>query len=313
MTGSRRSHITALLANLAILALFVWAVHRFGGWEKLIDPWQRLPTHVLALAFAGMLASYAVRALRIYLAEKDIPRGRYGACLRLVLLNNAMNWMLPSRSGEVSFPLLMHRWFGIDFVRAAGTLFWLRLLDLQVLASITAVSAGLGWLGAGGTIIGIAIAALAIAAPPLLFLLRRPLAARVAGHTGRIPKLLHRAISGLPDKASGVALDIGLTWFAWTIKLAALGGVLARLADLPFSLGLLGAIGGDLSTVLPVHAPGGFGTYEAGEMLMLAPGAAPSATLLAAAVDLHLLVLTSALTAGALAWVAGVMPRSGRS
>jgi uncharacterized membrane protein YbhN (UPF0104 family) len=112
-------------------------------------------------------------------------------------------------------------------------------------------------------------------------------------------------LGGLPQRASGLALDLGLSWLSWGIKLSALGWVLSRLAGLPQSLGTLGAIGGDLSTVLPVHAPGGFGTYEAGVMALLAPGATPSGVLLAGAVNLHLLVLTTALLAGAAAWAAG--------
>ena len=90
------------------------------------------------------------------------------------------------------------------------------------------------------------------------------------------------------------------------MKLAALGIVLGLLAKVSPLAGTLGAIGGDLSTVLPLHAPGGFGTYEAGAMALLAPasGAADLGPLLAAAVNLHLLVLTTALIAGALAWLA---------
>ena len=91
------------------------------------------------------------------------------------------------------------------------------------------------------------------------------------------------------------------------MKLAALGIVLGLLAGLRPVLGTLGAIGGDLSTVLPLHAPGGFGTYEAGAMALLVPASAgaDAGPLLAAAVNLHLLVLTTALIAGAVAWLAG--------
>ena len=44
---------------------------------------------------------------------------------------------------------------------------------------------------------------------------------------------------------------------------------------------------------------------QAGVIALLAPGQAPSGALLAAAVNLHLLVLTTALLAGAAAWLAG--------
>src|SRR5581483_3780911 len=125
------------------------------------------------------------------------------------------------------------------------------------------------------------------------------------GGAQRSRGLAARVLGGVPQRLAGVALDLALSWSAWCVKLLALGWVLALLAGISPPLGTLGAIGGDLSTVLPVHAPGGFGTYEAGVLALLAPGAAPSGLLLAGAVDLHLLVLTTALLAGAAAWAAG--------
>lgn len=301
-----RAGLPALLLNLLVLGLFGWAVQHYWGWGRLLTPWRELPAAILALAVCGLLASYGVRALRIYLAERDIPRGRWWACLRLILLNNALNLLLPARSGEASFPLLMSRWFGIDAARATGTLIWLRLLDLHVLATVGAACAAGGWLGRdhGWSKLAWAAAALAAAAPLLLFALRQPLATRLSGQQGRLAGLAGRALDGLPARGSGLALDLGLSWLSWGIKLTALGWVLSRLAQVRQSLGTLGAIGGDLSTVLPVHAPGGFGTYEAGVLALLAPGAKPSGALLAAAVNLHLLLLTTALLAGAAAWLA---------
>jgi hypothetical protein len=299
----------ALLLNVIVLGLFAWFVQKHGGPAALMAPWRTLPIPVLILAVLGQLLSYGVRALRIYLAERDIPRDRLLACLRLILINNAVNLMLPARSGEASFPILMKRWFGIDAARATGTLIWLRLLDLHVLATVIAACAANGWLGAHHDLSWLAwIAAAGAAASPLLvFMLRAPLARRIQGRRGKAAVMLGRVLEGLPKRASGLALDLCLSWLSWGIKLAALGWVLSRLAGIPRSLGTLGAIGGDLSTVLPVHAPGGFGTYEVGVMGLLAPGAPLSGALFAGAVDLHLLVLTTALLAGAAAWAAGAM------
>lgn len=301
-----RAGAPALLLNALVLGLFVWAVEHYWGWGKLLAPWRNLELPVLLLAVCGLLLSYGVRALRIYLAERDIPRGQYLACLRLILLNNTINLLLPARSGEASFPILMNRWFGIDAARATGTLIWLRLLDLHVLATVGAACAAGGWLDTQHGLSSLAWLAAGAAAlsPLLLFVLRRPLAAKLAGRDGKIPGLMLRALTGLPHRYSGLALDLSLSWLSWGIKLTALGWVLSRLANIPQALGTLGAIGGDLSTVLPVHAPGGFGTYEAGVMALLAPGATPSGTLLAGAVNLHLLVLTTALLSGATAWLA---------
>lgn len=298
-----------LLLNLAVLAVFAWAVEHYWGWARLLAPWRELAIGTVLLAVAGMLASYALRALRIYLAERDIPRGRYLDCLRLILINNVVNLLLPARSGEASFPILMRRWFGIDPARATGTLIWLRLLDLHVLATVGALCAATGWLrpGDGRSTLLLAAAVLAAIAPPLVASLQRPLAARLAGREGRLAALALRALQGVPGRPAALALDLGLTWAAWAVKLAALAVVLSQLAAVSLTLGVLGSIGGDLSTVLPVHAPGGFGTYEVGALALLAPGALPGSTgpLLAAVVNLHLLLLTTALIAGAVAWLLG--------
>lgn len=305
MMRTRSGLIAAL--NLIVLGMFAWAVEHYWGWSRLLKPWVTLALGTVLLAVAGMLASYGLRALRIYLAERDIPRGRYLDCLRLILVNNLVNLLLPARTGEASFPILMRRWFGIDPARATGTLLWLRLLDLHVLATVGGVCAGLGWLASASALstfatLGAVVAALA---PLLLFAVHRPLALRLANRTDKPSVLALRVLRGVPDRLAILAIDLLLTWSAWGVKLAALGVVLAQLASIAVTLGVLGAIGGDLSTVLPIHAPGGFGTYEVGALALLAPGAAPgsSGALLAAVVNLHLLVLTTALFAGALAWL----------
>jgi hypothetical protein len=309
---ARASRAAVVALNLLVLSVFAWAVEHWWGWARLLAPWGTLPGAELALAVSGMLASYALRALRIYLAERAIPRDALFACLRLILLNNALNLLLPARSGEASFPILMSRWFGVDPARATGTLLWLRLLDLHVLATVGAVCAAAGWLASdhAGSVLAHVAAGLAAAGPLLLFLLRSRLVQLAGRGNGKPPRLLARALDGVPQRPAWLALDLVLSWSAWSVKLAALGWVLSRLAQLSPVLGTLGAIGGDLSTVLPLHAPGGFGTYEAGVMALLAPGidahSAQWATLLAAAVNLHLLVLTTALLGGAAAWLAGM-------
>lgn len=302
----------ALGLNAVVLGLFAAAVEHFWGWSRLLAPWSQIAPLTLALAIAGMLASYALRGTRIYLAETQIARGAWFACLRLILINNALNLILPARAGEVSFPVLMRRWFGIDATQAAGTLVWLRLLDLHVLATVAAACAASGWLlrVQGLSTLAWLGAALAAIAPLLVYALCEPLQARLARRSGKLAGFAAKALSGLPRQTSGLALDLLLTWAAWSVKLLALGVVLGLLAQLSPVLGTLGAIGGDLSTVLPLHAPGGFGTYEAGVMALLAPasGATELGVLLAAAVNLHLLVLTTALIAGALAWLGGAPP-----
>ena len=301
----RRALSSALSWALSLLVLvaFGWAVQHFWGWQKLFEPWASVPIALVALVAVAQLSSYSVRAYRVYYAEPEIPRGRWHDCLKLILLNNVINLLLPARTGEASFPVLLNRWFGVNPAKGAGTLLWLRLLDLGVLAVLALAVLGPTAIPGLSPLL-VAVLCLAGIAAPLLALPVQARAGRLlAGRGGKVAGLVRTVLDGVPAQASHVFVDIGLSWAAWSLKLAALAVVFAQLADLHFPDALMGAIGGDLSTVLPIHSPGGFGTYEAGVVALVALVADAGPALLAAAVNLHLLVLGIALLAGAYAWL----------
>lgn len=305
---TKRSLLIAL--QVLVLAAFAAAIEHWWGFARLLTPWAQVPLALVAMVVAAQLASYSLRALRIYLADARIPRGAWGRCLQLILLNNALNLLLPARTGEASFPLLMQRWFGVPLAEGTGTLLWLRLLDLNVLGvlALLCFAPALITLPAGIWPLLAAVAALApLLAPALSGRLGQHMQKREHGAA----QLLGKLLSGLPARLPQVGLDLLLTWSAWGIKLCALAAVFSALAQLPAVAALLGAIGGDLSTVLPIHTPGGFGTYEAGVIAFASPLAPPTPALLAAAVNLHVLVLGIALAAGALAWL--TLPRVRKS
>lgn len=287
-----------------VLGVFGWAVHHYWGWQRLFTPWASVPVALVALVVVAQFASYSVRGYRVYYAVPEIPRGRWHDCLKLILLNNVINLMLPARTGEASFPVLLRRWFGVTLGRGAGTLVWLRLVDLTVL--VVLALAVLGRVAFPALPIG-AVVALCVAGlvAPLVALPVRARADRLlAGRSGKIAGLLRKVFDGIPSQKSHVLVDLGLAWTSWGLKLAALAVVFAQLADLSLTDALIGAIGGDVSTGLPIHAPGGFGTYEAGVVALVAVVGDTGPALLAAAVNLHLLVLGIALLGGAYAWLA---------
>ena len=53
----------------------------------------------------------------------------------------------------------------------------------------------------------------------------------------------------------------------WVLKLSIVGMLLTSLANIPAGAGFCGALGGELAGVLPLQAPAGVGTYEAGVAL----------------------------------------------
>ena len=301
MTPSlKRTLLIAL--QVLLLAGFALAIEHWWGFARLLAPWSQVPLALVGLVVAAQLASYSLRALRIYLAEPRIPRGAWAQCLQLILLNNALNLILPARTGEASFPILMQRWFGVPMTEGTGTLLWLRLLDLNVLgvlALLTFAPALLTLPFILWALLAVVAALLPLTAP----LLNRQLSQALQAREGKAATLTRKVLAGIPQVTSQVLLDMTLSWSAWGIKLAALAAVFAALAQLSPVVGLLGAIGGDLSTVLPIHTPGGFGTYEAGVIAFASPLAPPTPALLAAAVNLHILVLGIALAGGAIAWL----------
>lgn len=299
----RTLHALMPALQVLILAALVYALHSLWGLERLLAPWRNVPALLILGAIAAQAVSYSLRALRIYWAEPQIPRGAWHHCLRLVLINNALNLLLPARTGEVSFPVLMQRYFGLPLAAGTGTLLWLRLLDLNILLVLSAALLLPQQFGLGQTTPALAAGVLALAPLAVLAVRSRGIAA-LARREGRWTRWASEALSACPKQIREVLRDLCLTWAAWLIKLCVLGLVFATLAGVTVSAGVLAAIGGDLSTVLPLHTPGGFGSYEAGVLLFAGANQSSVAALLAAAVNLHLLLLGIALIAGTIAWMA---------
>ncbi len=74
-------------------------------------------------------------------------------------------------------------------------------------------------------------------------------------------------MAGAFRAARGGAAAWGFAIANWVLKLGIVGMLLASLADLPLGAGFCGALGGELAGVIPLQAPAGVGTYEAGVAL----------------------------------------------
>ncbi len=293
-THARLALGVALL--LTVLAAVQWSI----GWPQLLAPWRSLDPLALALAAVLTLLSYLARTLRLYDYFLPATAGGLGACLKLTLLHNLLNNLLPMRSGELSFPLLLHRYFAVPLPRSLAALLWFRLMDLYALGLIALMAIGDHWLPAGW-LAPLAVAWLAL--PWLLLTVQERLLPRVAR---RLPEhwraRLAQARTGLPRTPVALMRAWFWTLFNWVVKLAVFAWILILFAPLLSpAVALLGAIGGDLTSVLPVHGVAGAGTYEAGVLAALLPFGVPAVQALTAAVNLHLFMLGLSLAGGALA------------
>lgn len=293
--GSRRGSILGWSLGGALLLAVVLLVHDSVGWGNLLAPWREIPPHNLALALLLVLASYALRTIRIHLYFSPDTSGAFLRSFRLILLHNLFNNLLPMRSGEASFPLLMKRDFQVPFTRSVPGLFYLRLLDLHFLLLLGALV-----FAPGRGILGWGVAALLLPLPILGFLLQGWIQSRVQGGTlgsrGTITWL-----EGLPRSRT---LFLG-TWLwtvvNWSVKLLVFAWILRAFTPLSYATALLGSITGELSSVLPIHGVAGAGTYEAGIMASLIPMGVEMEAALTGAVNLHLFVLGASILSGLLA------------
>jgi uncharacterized membrane protein YbhN (UPF0104 family) len=133
----------------------------------------------------------------------------------------------------------------------------------------------------------------------------------------RFKKLINEVDDGIPRSLATFIRAWALTVLNWGVKVLVLAWVLALMRVEPIAACFGGALGGELSSVLPVHAPAGVGTYPAG----IAAGAAAfgadraagaAAILAKASINAHLLVIVSALVGTGISLVLPVLAGLGR-
>ena len=255
------------ILSWVLLVAFVAAVEWFWGWSELLKLWQNLSWQSLAVAAILFLTSYLVRTWRLYDYFPSQLGGRLITALRLMLIHNILNVLLPARTGEVSFPLLMKRYFGVEYSRSLPALLWFRILDLHTVLFFGV----LAFLAQYLSLPMVIIASLAWASIPLLLYHSRHYATANLGREGKWRPFAHKVLDGFPSSPVAFWKCWGLTLLNWGVKIAVLAWLLGQFVDASAWYRMMSAIGGELTSVLPFHAPGGVGTYEAGMMAVLTP------------------------------------------
>lgn len=284
----------ALIAVLAIAAYALF-VQWVWGWGSILEGWRDVGIWTIIVALALLVGTYVIRTHRMQDYFPKETAGRFLWLFRVTQIHNLLNIMLPFRAGETSFPLLMRSEFGVPLAHGTAALLVLRLLDLHALLA----AAGVGLVAGSGYKAWACAAWLIFLVLPLaLFPLK---GAAVGLARNKFPPKLARFADqiedGIPPDTAAFLRAWLLTVLNWGVKVIVLAWVLRLMGLDPIAACFGGALGGELSSVLPVHAPGGVGTYPAG----IAAGAAAfgiskaSLSLLAkASINAHLLVIVSA-------------------
>ncbi len=290
----------------AVLVLgLVLLVHVGVGWGSLLAPWTQIPPRIVITGLGLVVGSYAIRAIRIQAYFRPETSGRFPSTFRLILIHNLLNNLMPMRTGEASFPVLMASRFNVPYSRSIPALIYLRTLDLHFVlllggAALLLDRTRFAWL----------LLLLLVPIPYGVFRMQDVLARKLEGKNGWVRGVGRKIFEGLPSSA-------GLFWTTWlwtavnwAVKLLVLAWVLTAFTPMPYPVALVGTTTGELSSVLPLHGIAGAGTYEGGVLAGLVPLGIDLETALRGAVNLHLFVLGVAILAGILA---ALTPTGGRS
>lgn len=286
-----------LLSVLAVIAYTVFIEWLFG-WETVLAQWQALGFVPVVAASALMLASYLLRAWRIHDYFPEETTGNFARLFRITQVHNVLNIMLPLRTGEISFPVLMKTEFGISIIRATSALLVMRLLDLHAL--LAAGTVGIVFEASQGPV-GRLVWFLFLILPTFVYALRRPVFQLLADRgPQRFQRIGAELEAGLPRTMLLFVRAWIMTLINWFAKVAMLAMLLGYLGVKPVAATFGGALGGELSSVLPIHAPAGVGTYPAAitaGALGFGGADSPEAreNLSRASINLHLLIVFAAL------------------
>lgn len=284
--------------GILIFTGFIVLIEQKYGWLPMLSAWGRLDIQDLGIALALIAAGYLLRTLRIFYYFEPAAAGRFSRCLRVMLLHNCLSNLMPMRSGEIAFPVLMQKTFGITAGRSVPALLWFRLLDFLFLFILWGIA--LQWTNPRPLITG-GLFLLAILFLGGLFWLRPRALCWLAQHTGRSARVGQRLVAGIPAQGRTAAHTIVWTVANWSVKLFAYSWLLMKFAAIPFSTALAGAIAGEVSSVFPIQGLAGVGTYEAAIMGMLFAAGTAAHPALQAAANLHLFVLGGSILSAALA------------
>lgn len=286
--------------SITLLLTVILLIHFWIGWDTLIEPWYSMDPLELFTVLLLLFLTYLLRAIRITQFFKLTSMSAFLASAKIMILHNFWNNLLPMRSGEASFPILMKSQLHIPLSQSLPALFWFRLLDLQVILLIGLLAFSSLWLTSSWIL---ALGLIGVSAPFIAYWLNQ---------AWLKPKLVSRETNGLllklsqgmPSHLSQVFWSWVWTLINWSLKIAVLVWAFSWLFAAPLSNLTMGVLGGELSSVLPIHGIGGFGSYEAGILIGFMDFEVDQTKLLAAAVNIHLIVLGSSIIAALFAlWI----------
>jgi len=269
----RRSLISTILAILVSVVVLWWLLGDLKA-EELWHALREAKLWPLLLGAVIAIGIQVIRAWRFALLASGKPAlpswSMIGIASQLVL----MNFLLPFKLGELSFPLMMKRAYGTPFGEGAGILVLCRLLDFGIVAGMilfgTAFLLDPKILGLNPIIIGL-LGLIAVVGP--IFLIDGlGLLERIGSPTSRLRKTIGQMTLGAermrpPGRRLLSAIMTVSIWLAHA-AIAYLTAI-AVSADLGFPSIAMASAASNLAFALPISGVAGLGPPQAAWATML--------------------------------------------
>ena len=293
MTGPLWQGKQWLIGSVITLTV-IMAVEHFIGWINLVSSWQNIPIDILLAALSAVVISYFFRAIRVYILFQPIADKQFLRILRLSILHNTANNLLPMRTGELVFPWLMQRNFGVGLIQSGSLLLWIRLLDLHYILAMVGVAFWLKSFNPAYLVLTVVwLSLLIFISPTYVAKLRKSVRPE-----SFVAKILEALIKTSPKSRRQTAYLYLWTVLSWSVKIAGFTLLLGYFISAETWQLMAGVIGADISSVLPFHGVAGGGSYEAAVLMAMAPLGVSAQSALHGAINLHLFVLGSTLVTG---------------
>ncbi|NDE24454.1 MAG: hypothetical protein EB002_05365 [Betaproteobacteria bacterium] len=230
--------------------LILLALLRNTDWAFTFSQLLNIPSTVLLFCTLGWLCSFLFRAIRFKSEWHQFGNITMASALRLAFLHNAAVVLVPFRVGELGYPVLVRQLVNASWQQCIRSLLWLRFQDSVVLLVLAFLML---------PFLSPAVRIAFILSAFFLLLVFKPWWIRLL----RTRYFFMRQLRAFLHQRSNAW---GWFWSTanWTIKLLVISLMLQNLTGLQSLQTFHGALTGELSALLPLTGPAGFGTYEAG-------------------------------------------------
>jgi uncharacterized membrane protein YbhN (UPF0104 family) len=233
---------------LATVLLFVLVRH--SNWQQTFLRLSDTPLTTLLVCTAIWTLSFVFRALRFQSEWKKFGQIPFQSSFRAIVLHNAAVVLVPFRVGELGYPVLVRELINVPWSQCVRSLLWLRFQDGVVLIIMAFLILPFMNLELRLASLGLVAFLFVVSRKSWMLMLR-------SRHF-----LMRQLRAFLHQRSDGM----GWLWSIanWISKIFVVSLLLQSLTNLDFLQTLKGALTGEMSALMPLTGPAGFGTYEVG-------------------------------------------------